>query len=321
MNIIKFPSIPPRLEDLVQKAKKFAAAAKAPATLKAYRNDWRDFESWCRAEGLKALPASPETVALYITDRASSLAVSTITRRLTSISKAHQAAGFKDSPASCHYFVVSETLKGIRRVLGTAQVGKAPLLSDDIRKIMDKTTSDLRGLRDRALILVGFAGAFRRSELVRIQVSDLSFNKEGVVIDIRVSKTDQEGAGRKVGIPFGEFRETCPVRALKAWLAEAKISQGPIFRRISRYGFVGGHGLCADSVGKLVKQAAARAGIASDPLGAHSLRVGCVTQAAMNGVDERIIMKQTGHRDVATLRRYIRTGEIFRQNAASKLGI
>ncbi len=110
-------------------------------------------------------------------------------------------------------------------MLGTAQVGKAPLLSDDIRKIIGKTTSDLRGLRDRALILVGFAGAFRRSELVRLQVSDLSFNKEGVVIDIRVSKTDQEGAGRKVGIPFGEFQETCPVRALKAWLAEAKITQ------------------------------------------------------------------------------------------------
>jgi integrase len=152
-------------------------------------------------------------------------------------------------------------------------------------------------------------------------VSDFSFNKEGVVIDIRVSKTDQERAGRKVGIPFGEYEDTCPVRALNAWLAAAKISQGPIFRRINRYGFVGRHGLCADSVGKLVKQSAARAGIAADPLGAHSLRVGCVTQAAMNGVDERIIMQQTGHRDVATLRRYIRTGEIFRQNAASKLGI
>lgn len=162
MNIIKFPTVLPRLEDLVQKAKKFAAAAKAPATLKAYRNDWRDFESWCHGQGLKPLPASPETVALYITDRASSLAISTITRRLTSISKAHQAAGFKDSPASCHYFVVSETLKGIRRILGTAQVGKAPLLSDDIREIIGKTTSDLRGLRDRALILVGLRRSIQK---------------------------------------------------------------------------------------------------------------------------------------------------------------
>jgi site-specific recombinase XerD len=321
MNIVKFPSTSPRLEDLIKRAKEFAAAAKAPATLKAYRNDWRDFDSWCFSQNLSALPATAETVALYITDRASSLAVSTITRRLTAISKAHQAAGFKDSPASCHYFIVSETLKGIRRKLGTAQIGKAPLLSDDIRKILKSTTNDLRGLRDRALILVGFAGAFRRSELVSIRVSDLSFSKEGVVIDLRVSKTDQEGAGRKVGIPFGEFRDTCPVRALKTWLAAAEISHGPIFRRINRYGFVGRYGLSADSVGKLVKQAAARAGIASDSLGAHSLRVGFVTQAAMNGVDERIIMQQTGHRDVATLRRYIRTGQIFRQNAASKLGI
>ena len=229
MNIIKFPAIPPRLEDLVQKAKKFAAAAKAPATLKAYRNDWCDFESWCRSQGLKALPPTPETVALFITDRASTLAVSTITRRLTAISKAHQAAGFKESPASCHYFIVSETLKGIRRVLGTAQVGKAPLLSDDIRKIIGKTASDLRGLRDRALILIGFAGAFRRSELVRIQVADLSFTKSGVIIDIRVSKTDQEGAGRKVGIPFGEFPNTCPIHALNAWLQQPISLRGRSF--------------------------------------------------------------------------------------------
>jgi hypothetical protein len=160
---------------------------------------------------LQELPASPQTVALYMTDRASSLASGTITRRLTSITKAHQSSGFTDSPASTHHFIVGETLKGIRRTIGTAQKGKDPLLAVDIRAIVAASAEGLHGSRDRALVLVGFAGAFRRSELARINVSDLSFNIDGVVIDVRVSKTDQERAGRKVGLPFGQCPETCPV--------------------------------------------------------------------------------------------------------------
>jgi len=193
------PAPVPGLEELIQKAKKFVAAAKSPATLKAYRNDWRDFETWCRAHNLPSLPSTPEIIALYIADQASTRAVGTITHRLTSITKAHQAAGHKQSPASSRNFIVGETLKGIRRVLGTEQRGKAPLLADDIRRIVAAAPDSVLGLRDAALVLVGFAGAFRRSELTRISVSDLSFTKEGVVIDLRLSKTDQEGAGRKVG--------------------------------------------------------------------------------------------------------------------------
>jgi integrase len=170
-------------------------------------------------------------------------------------------------------------------------------------------------------VLVGFAGAFRRSELARIDFSDLSFNKDGVVVDLRVSKTDQERAGRKVGIPFAKAPNTCPVRALEAWLNAAKITEGPIFRRVDRNGIPSRRGLHKDSIGKILKRAAARSHMNVEPLGGHSLRAGCVTQAAMNGVREFVIMKQTGHKTVTTLRRYIRSGEIFRENAAAGLGI
>lgn len=314
-------SLPDYLDEMIRKAKAFVASAKSPATLKAYRNDWRDFETWCRAHNLPSLPSTPETIALYISDRASTHAVGTITRRLTSITKVHQAAGHKESPASTHHFVVGETLKGIRRVLGTKQDGKAPLLAEDIRRIVAASPDRLLGLRDNALVLMGFAGAFRRSELAQIRLSDLSFTKDGVIVDLRISKTDQEGVGRKIGIPFAKAPETCPVRALKAWLDAARISEGFVFRRVDRYGYPSRRGLHKDSIGKVLKRAATRAGMNVDALGGHSLRAGCVTQAAMNGVREFIIMKQTGHKTVTTLRRYIRSGEIFRENAAADLGI
>lgn len=171
-------------------------------------------------------------------------------------------------------------------------------------------------------MLVGFAGAFRRSELAQIHFCDLSFKDGiGVVIDLRVSKTNQEGAGRKVGIPFAKDSSTCPVHALSTWLEAAKITEGPIFRRVDRNGFPSIRGLHKDSIGKILKRAASRAHMNVDPLGGHSLRSGCVTQAAMNGVREFVIMKQTGHKTVTTLRRYIRSGELFRENAAAGLGI
>jgi integrase len=260
-------------------------------------------------------------VALYIADRAGTLASGTIARRLTSITKAHQAAGYTDSPATTRHFVVGETLKGIRRTIGTAEHGKAPLLSVDIRRIITARREDLLGLRDAALVLVGFAGGFRRSELAGIHICDLKFSSDGVVVSVRKSKTDQDGAGREVGLPFGISQDTCPVRSLRQWLDKAGIKEGPVFRSVGRYGHVSRRSLHKDSIGKLLKRAAGRAGLKVDELGGHSLRAGCVTQAAMNGVREFVIMKQTGHKTVATLRRYIRSGEIFRENAAAGLGI
>ena len=305
----------------IRQARSLISHAKSPATLKAYRNDWRDFESWCHVHGLRSLPSTPEIVCLYASSLASTRAVGTITRRLTSITKAHQAAGFKESPASSRHFVVGETMKGIRRVLGTEQHGKAPLLTADIRRIVASSPDSMLGCRDVALVLTCFAGAFRRSEAAQLRVSDFSFNDNGVIIKVRYSKTDQEGATRKLGIPRSDNPRTCAVRALEVWLSRAKIRDGFVFRRVDRFGFVSRRGLHSDSIGKILKRASARSGMAIDSLGAHSLRVGCVTQAAMNGVPEHIIMKQTGHKTVATLRKYIRSGEIFRDNAAAGLGL
>jgi site-specific recombinase XerD len=170
------------LENLIEKTKAYIRGAKSPATLSAYRSDFEDFTRFCREHNLSFLPSTPGAVALYIADRASILASGTITRRLTSITKAHQAAGCKASPASTHHFVVSETLKGIRRAIGTAQHGKKPLLTVDIRKIITHCPKTLPGTRDRALILVGYAGAFRRSELTEIEVTDVSFCKNGLLM-------------------------------------------------------------------------------------------------------------------------------------------
>jgi integrase len=311
----------PDLEELIEKARAYIHAAKSPATLRAYRTDFEDFTRFCEEHNLPYLPATPTTVALYIADRASSLRSATITRRLTSITKAHRAAGFAQSPSSSHHFVVSETLKGIRRTIGTAQEGKAPLLTSDIRRIVAACPETLSGLRDRALILVGFASAFRRSELAAIDYANLTFTQDGLVIDLRRSKTDQEAAGRKVGIPFGKEVATCPVRALRRWLASSGIIDGPVFRGVNRHGKLARRGLHKDCVGWILKVAASRAGLKPEPLGGHSLRAGCVTQAAMNGVSERDIMRQTGHKSAEMLARYIRISEMFTRNAAAGLGI
>jgi integrase len=309
------------LENLIEKTKAYIRGAKAPATLLAYKSDFRDFTRFCREHNLAFLPSTPETVALYITYCASRLASGTITRRLTSITKAHQSAGCKDSPASTHHFIVSETLKGIRRAIGTAQHGKKPLLTADIRRIIAHCPKGLRGRRDCALLLIGFAGAFRRSELAAIEVSDVSYSKDGLVIDLRRSKTDQQARGRQVGIPFGCDAGTCPVRALRRWLKESRIKSGPLFRAINRHDHIGTRGLNRASVGWILKRAARRAGMKTRPLGGHSLRAGCVTQAAMNGANERDIMRQTGHKSAETLARYIRIGQMFTHNAAASLGI
>jgi hypothetical protein len=191
------------------------------------------------------MPSSPEVVALYISDLATHLSVSTIRRRMAAITNSHKEAGFTNSPASPRlHYVVREVLAGIKRTLGTAQHGVDPLLADDIRRIVAATPDKLIGLRDRALVLVGFSGAFRRSELTTIlEVDDLHFTDQGVHIRMRRSKTDQEGQGRTVSIPRGEHPETCPIHALQTWLDAAGITAGPVFRSVNRYGKVAGRAL------------------------------------------------------------------------------
>jgi integrase len=302
------------------RARQFIAAAKAPATLKAYRSDFSDFESWCAAHGLTPLPAAPETVALYLAERADVLRPSTLTRRLAAIAKVHSAAGL-ESPASLRHAVVSEVLKGIRRTKGTAPSCKAPFLVGQLKAALRDTREDLLGIRDRALLLIGFAGAFRRSELVALDVADIQFTDDGLVVTLRRSKTDQEGEGRKVGIPHGSKPTTCPVRALRAWLGAASISDGPLFRSVDRHGKLGTAALSGRAVALIVKGAAELAGLDASAFAGHSLRAGLATSAAAAGASERSIMDQTGHRSVQMVRRYIRDGSLFRDNAAASVGL
>jgi integrase len=305
---------PPSLDQ----AREFARRSKAENTLRGYRADWRNFCAWCEAHGLRALPAGPDIVAAYIAECACRLKVGSIQRRLNAIAEAHKALG-AESPTSAG--IVRATLKGIRRTLGTAATQKAPALTPDVRAMVEAADAGLIGARDRALILLGFAGAFRRSELVGLAVEDCAFSKDGLTITPRRSKTDQDGLGRKVGIPFGSNPETCPVRVLQAWIEEAAIVAGPLFRSINRHGRVQAGHLAAIDVARIVKKLAVRAGLDPAKYAGHSLRAGHATAAAIAGASERSIMSQTGHRSVQMVRRYIREGSLFRENSAGKLGL
>ena len=179
----------------------------------------------------------------------------------------------------------------------------------------------LLGIRDRALLLVGFAGAFRRSELVGLDIADLDFNHDGLTVTLRRSKTDQEGEGRKVGLPYGSNPSTCPVRSLQAWIEASAIEAGPVFRSVNRHGRLQPDRLSDKAVALVVKRRAEAAGLDPSRYAGHSLRAGLATAAANAGVSERAIMAQTGHRSVQMVRRYIRDGSLFRENAAAKVGL
>jgi integrase len=301
----------------LERAREFARQSKAENTLRGYRSDWKDFCGWCEARELCPLPASPETVAGYIADCAGRLKVGSIQRRLNAIAEAHKAVGL-ESPTSAG--IVRNTIKGIRRTLGTAAVQKAAALTDDIRAMVSMTDAGLIGVRDRAMILLGFAGAFRRSELIGLDVADCDFGKDGLTITLRRSKTDQDGAGRKIGIPYGSNPDTCPVRTVQAWIEQSRAT-GPLFRSITRHGRLRPGRLAGIDVARVVKKLAVRAGLDAAKYAGHSLRAGHATTAAIAGASERSIMAQTGHRSVQIVRKYIRDGSLFRENSAGKLGL
>lgn len=303
---------------LTEQVQKYIKASKAASTLRGYQSDWRDFCAWSEAHGLCPLPASPEAVAAYIADCTGHLKPGSIQRRLNAITEAHRAVGL-DSPT--HTGLVRNTMKGIRRTKGTAPEQKAAALTADIRAMVDATHAGIIGARDRALILLGFAGAFRRSELVALDVEDCAFTTDGLTVTLRRSKTDQEGVGRRIGIPYGSNPETCPVRIIQRWMERAGISAGPLFRSINRHGHLGPGRLSGIDVARVVKKLADRAGLDSAKYAGHSLRAGHATSAAIAGASERSIMNQTGHRSVQMVRRYIRDGSLFRENSAGKLGL
>lgn len=302
--------------DLLGRARAYAAQGRSPRTRQAYQLAWRTFASWCEAQGLRPLPARPETVALYLTARADAgRKVATLELELAAISQAHLAVGLPSPRASA---VVKEVLKGIRRALGVAPLEKAPADVAVLKAMLGALPDTLRGRRDRALLLVGFAGALRRSELVSLNVGDLAFVEDGLQLHLRRSKTDPEARGRKVGIPFGGGPATCPVRVVKAWMLEAGLERGPVFRHVTRHGEVRRR-LTPHAVATIVKRAAAAAGHDPARFSGHSLRAGFATAAARAGKPERAIQAQTGHKSLAQLRRYVREGSLFLENAAAGL--
>jgi len=309
-----------QLADTVRRAQDYAQRAKAPRTRRAYAADWRHFTAWADARGLTALPATPETVAFYLADLAEAGAkASTMARRLVVISQAHKTQNLSSPTTSSE---VRNVHAGIRRTHGTAQEGKAPATVDDIKSMLEQLPRSRLGQRDRALLLLGFAGAFRRSELVSLDVADLDFTRAGLIVTLRRAKTDQEGVGRRIGIPYGSNKATCPVRSVQSWLTAAKIKSGAIFRAVDRFGRLQPGRLSDRAVALVVKRSAQRvAGLDPERFAGHSLRAGLATSAAAAGVEERKIAQQTGHQSLLILRRYIRDGDLFRGNAAGAVGL
>jgi integrase len=307
-----------RLEEIGDEATRYLEQSKADNTKRAYAADWADFTAWCEKYRRSALPASPDTVAYYLADRSQELKPSTLQRRLATISEAHRTAGVESPTKAAQVKLV---WAGIRREKGTAQAHKKPALTKHIRAMVDHLPGTTLGVRDRALILLGFAGAMRRSELVGLDVTDVAMTDDGLVVVIRKSKTDQMGGGRKIGIPFGEHVETCPVRAVLAWIDEGEIEEGPLFRAVNKHGHVSDYRLSDKAVANVVQRSLKAAGKSARGYAAHSLRAGLITQAAMAGVSERAIQDQSGHKSLQVMRRYIRDGSLFRENAAAKVGL
>jgi len=284
-------------------------SSKASNTLRAYKADYKDFARFCIKHGFKSMPTEPKIISLYLTHLSQTSKFSTLKRRLASISVIHRLSG--------HYIdakhpVITENLMGIRRVKGSYQKAKKPILINDLKlivNVIDKDKNEEKKIRNRALILVGFAGGFRRSELVAILFEDIDFVPEGIKIFIRRSKTDQSGEGMTKGIPYFSKNEYCPVISLKNWIEKSEIKSGKIFDMSDK------------SVALTIKKYAAIAGLDSNKYSGHSLRSGFATTAAELGAEERSIMAMTGHKTTQMVRRYIQEANLFKNNALNKIKI
>ena len=299
--------------------------SKANNTIRAYKSDFKDFGGFCTKNGLKSLPTEPKIVSLYMTYLSTKDAkMSTLRRRLVSIGVIHRLKG--------HYLdtkhpIIIENLMGIKRKKGSYQKGKKPILINHLKlmiEAIDKDTYDetgIRKLRDKTIILLGFAGGFRRIELISIDFEDLEFVSEGVKIFIRKSKTDQFGEGMIKGLPYFTNQKYCPVWHLKKWLEISEIKSGPIFRRFSKGLNLGKNRLTDQSVALFLKKHLSNAGIENKNYSGHSLRSGFATVTAESGADERSIMAMTGHKTTQMVRRYIKEANLFKNNALNKINI
>jgi integrase len=294
-------------------ALRFAEAAKAANTRRAYASDWADFCRWAAAREASPLPCPPGLLCGYLAALADSgLRASTITRRAAAIAHHHRAAGLDPPTANP---AVREVLRGIRHTHGTAPQGKTPATADLIARMLAACPDTLIGRRDEALIAFGFAGAFRRAELLALEVADLTATPDGLRVMIRRSKTDPEAGGQEVAIPSGSHLR--PIGALQVWLAAAAISDGPLFRPVSKGGTIGPCPLSADGFVRALKRRAAAAGLDPAGVAGHSLRAGFLTSAAESGADALKMAEVSRHKSIDTLRRYVRRANLFKAHAGT----
>ncbi len=297
------------LKSLELETLKNLRSSKAFNTLRAYKADYKDFAGFCIKHGFKSMPSEPKILSLYLTQLSKKSKFSTLKRRLASISVIHRLSG--------HYIdtkhpMITENLMGIKRSKGSYQKSKKPILINDLKSIINainKDKNEKRKAKDKALILIGFAGGFRRSELVAILYEDIDFVKEGVKIFIKRSKTDQSGEGMTKGIPHFSNQEYCPVISLKNWIEKSEIKSGKIFDMSDK------------SVALTIKKYSAIAGLDPNKYSGHSLRSGFATSAAELGAEERSIMAMTGHKTTQMVRRYIQEANLFKNNALNKIKI
>jgi site-specific recombinase XerD len=295
-------------------------SSKSNNTLRAYKSDFKDFGAFCAKHGFNSMPTEPKVVSLYLTHLSTSSKISTLRRRLVSIGVVHKIKG--------HYLdtkhpVIIENLMGIKRKKGSIQIGKKPILINHLKQIInvidEQKIEKIKKLRNRSLILIGFGGGFRRTELVSIDHEDIDFVQEGVKITVKRSKTDQFGEGMIKGLPYFSNEKYCPVINLKNWLAFSKIKTGPIFRRFAKGSILTSHRLTDQSVALIIKDCLKLAGIENQNFSGHSLRSGFATAAAESGADERSIMAMTGHKTTQMVRRYIKEANLFKNNALNKI--
>jgi len=295
--------------------------SKANNTVRAYKSDFQDFGLFCAQNGFKSLPSEPKIVSFYLTQLSTKdIKISTIKRRLVSISVIHKLKGYY---LDTKHPLIIENLMGIKRRKGSNQKGKKPLLINILKKVInvidEQKREKIKILRDRSLILIGFSGGFRRNEIVSLDYEDLDFVSEGLKINIKRSKTDQFGEGSVKGIPYFDNAQYCPVVSIQNWIKFSKINSGPLFRRFTKGSNLSENRLTDQTVALLIKEYLNLAGIDNKNFSGHSLRSGFATSAAEAGVEERTIMAMTGHKSTEMVRRYIKEASLFKNNAFNKL--
>ncbi len=315
---LKFWGLPASQRAALQAAQRYVERSRADSTWRAYRTDWARFQAWCERLKVSPLPASPDHVAMFLAQEADAgLSPSTIARRLSAIRLVHLGM---EHPSPHDSIKVVEVMRGIRRAWGKPPEQKVPVLEADIQRMVDAVDPDTQlGLRNRALLLFGFAGAFRRSELVNLNTQDLQEEERGFLVTIRKSKTDQEARGHRIAIPRIDHSDYCPVRSLKDWLHVADIEEGRVFRRMYRGDKVAAKAMSAQSVALIIKDHAARVGFDPRHYAGHSLRSGFLTSAAARQEDLFKMADQSRHSSLETVRKYVREEDLFDRHAGANL--